>query len=397
MSCINRQECLPAYPYLLEVFRLWHRGTLSAEQVATCLRIVDSFVFRRLICDLPTNSLNKIFTDLHKAIEKVQKDDPEHQIPYEERLAFVLKSRSGKARFPDDDEFRAGMIERHVYELRTKNRAYLFSRLEHGTSKSAPISGIVDPVFQKITDKEYSVEHIMPQTLNAQWRKELGDRADEIHGIWVHRLGNLTLTAYNSEMGNSAFAAKKGRSLSELKKDNFGFSEEAHHLFLTEYISQQEHWTENQMRERAAILANRAMKIWEYPATSYTPPVPVRFAYKLSEHKPGFFTNTKPVAFTFRGEEFEVGTWRAATRQLLKILAVESPELLRKGAEASSTIRLSKSLQPKIETDEIIKGVFACSYGSVWENCNVLKQASAFFTDADIQFIFSTEIEPEDE
>ncbi len=397
MECINRQECLPAYPYLVEIFRSWAKGSLTDEQLAACLRIVDSFVFRRLICDLPTNSLNKIFTDLHKAIVKIQEDDSGHAIPYEERLAFVLESRTGKARFPNDEEFRTCMIERHVYELRTKNRAYLFSRLEHGTSKSAPVFGTNDPVFQKIAGKDYSIEHIMPQTLNASWRKELGPNADEIHGVWLHRLGNLTLTAYNSEMGNGAFKSKMGRSLQELKSDNFGFSSEAHHLFLTEYIGRQDKWTENEMMERAGLLADRALKIWEFPRTTYVPPVPVRFSYRLSEHKPGFFTNTKPIAFSFNGDEYAADTWRGITEKVLNLLREESVERLRQGAEASTTIRLSTTKQTTVESDKIADGIFACTHGSVWENCNVLKQAMAFFPDVDIQFMFSTEIESDDD
>lgn len=397
MGCINRQECLPAYPYLVEIFKIWSNGDLADEQLAACLRIIDAFVFRRLICDLPTNSLNKIFTDLHKAIVKIQEDDSDHVIPYEERLAFVLKSRTGKARFPNDEEFRTCMIERHVYELRTKNRAYLFSRLEHGISKSAPVYGTNDPIFQKISVKDYSIEHIMPQTLNASWRKELGPKADEIHGVWLHRLGNLTLTAYNSEMGNATFKSKMGRSLQELKNDNFGFSSEAHHLFLTEYISQQEKWTEKEMEERAGLLADRALKIWEFPKTTYKPPVPLRFVYSLSEHKPSFFTNTKPIAFSFNGDEYPANTWTSITQSILNLLREKSVELLRKGAEASTTIRLSTTEQIPIGSDKIADGIFAYTHGSVWENCNVLKQAMAYFDDVDVQFIFSSEIEADDE
>jgi len=397
MGCINRQECLPAYPYLVEIFKIWGNGGLTDEQLAACLRIVDAFVFRRLICDLPTNSLNKIFTDLHKAIVKIQEDDSEHDVPYEERLAVVLKSRTGKARFPNDEEFRTAMIERHVYELRTKNRAYLFSRLEHGTSKTAPVFGTNDPVFQKISEKEYSIEHIMPQTLNAAWRKELGAHADEIHAVWLHRLGNLTLTAYNSEMGNGAFKSKMGRSLQEFKRDNFGFSSEAHHLFLTEYISGREKWTDQEMAERAELLAERALKIWAFPKTTYRPPAPPRFSYALSGHKPGFFTNTKPIAFSFNGDEYPADTWTGITQQVLGLLREESEDLLRKGAVESSTIRLSPTEQPSVDSDKIAEGVFACTHGSVWELCNVLKQAMAFFPNVQVNFIFSSEIEPDDE
>ena len=397
MACINRQECLPAYPYLVELFRIWRQEKLTADQVAACLHIVDSFVLRRLICDLPTNSLNKIFTDLNKAISKMQEDDPDTQIPYEERLACVLKSRTGKARFPDDDEFRTGMVERHVYELRTKNRAYLLSRLEHGTSKTAPTNGVDDPVFQNIADKVYSVEHVMPQTLNDQWRKALGENADEVQKKWLHRLGNLTLTAYNSDMGNGEFASKKGRSLNELQKDNFGFSNEAHHLFLTEFISQQTQWTAAEIEKRAVMLANRAIDIWRYPATSYKPPAPPRFYYSLLGHKPGFFTGSKPVAFRFKGEEYVVDNWSSIAAQVLKLLAAESEDALRKAAESSTTIRFSVTPQPTVNSEEFAPGIFACAHGSVWDKCNVLKQALSAFSGLDIEFAFTTEIESEDD
>ena len=397
MACINRQECLPAYPYLVELFRIWRQEKLTADQVAACLHIVDSFVLRRLICDLPTNSLNKIFTDLNKAISKMQEDDPDTQIPYEERLACVLKSRTGKARFPDDDEFRTGMVERHVYELRTKNRAYLLSRLEHGTSKTAPTNGVDDPVFQNIADKVYSVEHVMPQTLNDQWRKALGENADEVQKKWLHRLGNLTLTAYNSDMGNGEFASKKGRSLNELQKDNFGFSNEAHHLFLTEFISQQTQWTAAEIEKRAVMLANRAIDIWRYPATSYKPPAPPRFYYSLLGHKPGFFTGSKPVAFRFKGEEYVVDNWSSIAAQVLKLLAAESEDALRKAAESSTTIRFSVTPQPTVNSEEFAPGIFACAHGSVWDKCNVLKQALSAFPGLDVEFAFTTEIESEDD
>ena len=397
MACINRQECLPAYPYLVELLRIWRQEKLTADQVAACLHIVDSFVLRRLICDLPTNSLNKIFTDLNKAISKMQEDDPDTQIPYEERLACVLKSRTGKARFPDDDEFRTGMVERHVYELRTKNRAYLLSRLEHGTSKTAPTNGVDDPVFQNIADKVYSVEHVMPQTLNDQWRKALGENADEMQKKWLHRLGNLTLTAYNSDMGNGEFASKKGRSLNELQKDNFGFSNEAHHLFLTEFISQQTQWTAAEIEKRAVMLANRAIDIWRYPATSYKPPAPPRFYYSILGHKPGFFTGSKPVAFRFKGEEYVVDNWSSIAAQVLKLLAAESEDALRKAAESSTTIRFSVTPQPTVNSEEFAPGIFACAHGSVWDKCNVLKQALSAFPGLDVEFAFTTEIESEDD
>ena len=398
MMCnINRQECLPAYPFLVELFHLWKTGALKEDQIEKCLRTVDAFVLRRLICDLPTNSLNKIFTDLHKAILGLQEGEAARGVPYEELLAFVLESKSGKARFPTDSEFRQCMIERHVYELRTKNRAYLFSRLEHGTSKTAATHGVVDPVFNNIADKTYTVEHVMPQTLNNAWRTELGPNADAIHETWLHRLGNLTLTAYNSDMGNGAFASKKGRSLAELKADNFGFSCEAHHLFLTEFISQQEHWTAREMLKRSELLANRALEVWPYPKTTFRPPEPTRYTYKLTEKSLRFFIGSKPLGFKFRGEEFTADTWHSIVEQVITCLVKVNPDALRQSAAESTTIRLSTIEQPSLTSEKIVDGVFVCCGGSVWDKCNVMKQALRHFPDDDVEIFFSSEIEGDDD
>ena len=231
----------------------------------------------------------------------------------------------------------------------------------------------------------------------SQERKSLGENADEVQKKWLHRLGNLTLTAYNSDMGNGEFASKKGRSLNELQKDNFGFSNEAHHLFLTEFISQQTQWTAAEIEKRAVMLANRAIDIWRYPATSYKPPAPPRFYYSLLGHKPGFFTGSKPVAFRFKGEEYVVDNWSSIAAQVLKLLAAESEDALRKAAESSTTIRFSVTPQPTVNSEEFAPGIFACAHGSVWDKCNVLKQALSAFPGLDVEFAFTTEIESEDD
>lgn len=396
MCSINRQECLPSYPFLVEVFRRWRKGEFTESQIVDSLRIVDAFVLRRLICDLPTNSLNKIFTDLNKAIAKMQEDDPGHAIPFEERLACVLKSRTGKARFPGDNEFMSCMLERHIYDLRTKNRAYLFSRLEHGTSRTAPVNGVDDPVFQNISDRIYTVEHVMPQTLTDEWREMLGPGADEVHKVWLHRLGNLTLTAYNSEMGNKEYAAKKSRTLAELKSDNFGFQEEAHHLYLTEYIAQQNRWTEAEISERARVLAQRAVSIWPYPQTTYIPPEPPRFSYGLVGRKNSFFTGSKPIGFRFQGVEYKSDNWTAITQKIFKLLAAVDAEALRRAAAASKTARFSL-VKPTALCDEIIDGVYAICSGSVFDKCSILHTAFAYFPGLDVEFIFSTEIDDDED
>ena len=392
MANINRQECLPSYPFLLQVFQMNDTGVVSSEQTREILRMVDSYVLRRLICDLPTNSLNKVFAELHKS---VCSHDP--SVPYEKKVSYVLRSRTGKARMPDDSEFRTGLLERHVYDLRSKNRSYFFSRLENGTSKSAVIHGIDDVVYEKMRSGEYTVEHVMPQSLTPEWRSELGEDFQQIHETWLHRLGNLTLTAYNSEMGNKAFANKAGRSLSDLKADNFGFASEARHLYLNDFIARQTKWDETAIKSRAEALAERALSIWTFPPSDYSPPKKEEFAYSIKNHKPGFFTSSKPTAFRMEGMEYRVSTWHEITEQAIRILGKKSPDCLKEAAKNSSTIRFSDENTPSLPMEEVVPGVFVCFSGSTWEKCNILKKALTAFQEVDIEVVVTTEIEDEED
>lgn len=392
MANINRQECTPSYPFVLRVFKMYAEGVLPVEQVQRILRMIDAYVLRRLICDLPTNSLNKVFVELHRGVSA-----HDANVPYDERVAYVLMTRSGKARFPDDTEFAQALVEKRVYEMRTKNRAYFFSRLENGTSRTAAVSGVEDVVYDKIRNGDYTVEHVMPQKLTEEWRMALGEDWARIHETWLHRLGNLTLTAYNSEMSNKSFVSKAGRSLADLKADAFGFSSEAHHLFLNEFIARQETWTEVEITNRAKDLADRAQCIWRYPTTTYNPPQPEVFAYGIVAHRPGFFTNSKPVAFRFRDVEYRTDSWTTIVRQVLTLLAKESTEKLHAAAAKSSTIRLAVNKTDTLVMEEFAPDTFACCHGSVWEKCNVMKQALSEFSDLDVEVVFNNPIEDEED
>ena len=113
----------------------------------------------------------------------------------------LAKEESG--RFPRDDEFSQALANKAVYQMRGKYKAYLFERLEnYGTMETKDVYTLLD-------NGTYSIEHIMPQHLTPTWNQELGPETEEIHSIWLHRLGNLTLTAYNPNMSNGSFQEKR--------------------------------------------------------------------------------------------------------------------------------------------------------------------------------------------
>lgn len=157
-SCINRLnrlETTVTRPFFLEVLRLNNEGKLDISQVTDVFLITENYLFRRTICDLPTNALNKIFLKLHQEIIRYDGTDAN----YVEKFKYALLSKKEKARFPDDDEFATQFTEKQVYQMNSKNKIYILERLEnYGTAEDKD-------VYSHCDDGTYSIEHIMPQHL----------------------------------------------------------------------------------------------------------------------------------------------------------------------------------------------------------------------------------------
>lgn len=196
---LNRLETTVTRPFFLEVLRLQSEGKLTLDEVTEIFGITESYIFRRTMCELPTNALNKIFLTLHKDIVRYDGTDAN----YVEKFKFALLSKKERARFPDDAEFAAAFAARQVYQMNSKNKVYLFERLENWDTLEDK------DVYRHFDAGDYSVEHIMPRQLTPAWMKELGENYKEIHSTWLHRVANLTITAYNSRYSNRAFAEKR--------------------------------------------------------------------------------------------------------------------------------------------------------------------------------------------
>ena len=183
---LNRLETTVTRPFFLEVLRLFDENKLNIDDVSDIFITTENYLFRRNICDLPTNALNKIFLMLHREIIRYDGTDND----YVSKFKYTLLSKKDRARFPNDDEFARDFTERQIYLMNSKNKIYILERIENfGTVEDKDIYGHCD-------DGTYSIEHIMPQHLTPLWQKELGENYELIHEEWLHRIANLTLTAY---------------------------------------------------------------------------------------------------------------------------------------------------------------------------------------------------------
>ena len=102
----------------------------------------------------------------------------------------------------------------------------------------------------------------MPQTLSDDWKKDLGIDAERIHETYVHTIGNLTLTGYNSEYQNKRFADK----LDCKDKDGKLIGYKHTPIKISSYLTTVNQWGENEILTRAELLADELLSIWEYPA-----------------------------------------------------------------------------------------------------------------------------------
>jgi uncharacterized protein with ParB-like and HNH nuclease domain/predicted transport protein len=235
MRRINTLKVDVAYPFLLEVYDDYVHKLLSRDDLLEILKLVEAYVFRRSICGIPTNALNKVFASLAREIDK------EHYLP-SLKAAFLAKTAG--ARFPRDDEFRAAFVVKDVYNYPRRN--YLLSRLENFDHKE----------YAYVED--YTIEHIMPQNkqLLPEWQQELGPNWKEIQERYLHTIGNLTLTGYNSALSDRPFLEKR-----DYLKGGFAHSP----LYLNESLAHLQHWNEETIKQRAAMLAERACHIWPVP------------------------------------------------------------------------------------------------------------------------------------
>lgn len=286
---INNLEVTVAYPFFLGLLDDYYSNIINKEQLIDVLRIIEAYVFRRIVCKIPTSSLNKIFMNLQKEI----KSNENYKEDYVEILKFILNAKRASQRFPNDEEFKRGFFETDFYNMKSKNKLYLLERLENFNNCEK-----VD-VENLINSNELTIEHIMPQTLTQSWKGALGEKYNEIYEKYLNTIGNLTLTGYNSSLSNKGFIEKR-----DMEK---GFKQSR--LRLNKYISQLELWDEENIIKRTEELYYLALQIWSYTKSTFNKTLDNDNLFSLNDEDD--FTNTKIKKFKFMGEEVKTTNWTA--------------------------------------------------------------------------------------
>ena len=220
-----------AFPLLLGVYESYAQGLIEKAEAIEIFRLIESYVFRRAICGIPTNTLNKTFAALTGQIDKDN---------YLQSLKAEFSQMTGNKRYPSDLEFKQELLIKDVYNFdRCK---YLLRKLENYERK------------EPIRVEDYTIEHVMPQNpdLSEEWQEELGENWREVHEKYLHTIGNLTLTGYNSELSDHSFKEKQAVS--------GGFRDSP--LRLNRSLAQAERWNKIAIVTRAKMFSEKTCKIW---------------------------------------------------------------------------------------------------------------------------------------
>lgn len=350
-----------ANPYLLELLDNYNSQKLSDLDVRKSLEIIEDYLFRRVICGVQTNSLNKVFTTLHKDVIKLDGND----VGYVEKLKYILIHKESGARFPDDNEFSESLHTRNIYTtMAERYKLYLLERLEqYGNDEKIDIRNL-------ISENKLSIEHIMPQTLTEKWIDELGglEKANEVHEKWLHKLANLSFTAYNSKYSNYPFEEKRDMEL--------GYKDSK--FTLNKFVAGCDKWTETELIQRENILTNLSLKIW-YPLTSSFEPKIKQIGTVVNLNEDDDFTGKTIDSFKFEGIEYDVGSWKEFLIIMLQLLHKKDKKILTDLVFAPKNNLLGMSFKPTNEEyqwrySKIDEGVYVYTNSSTTSKIDVLCQ-----------------------
>ena len=300
--------------FFIQFLRYASVNNLSEDEILKVIDLVENYLARRIVCNMPGNALTQVFCALHKdvlkSIEEYSSANVELENSYSDILAYHIMRRDGNYQLPRDTQFVESIKTRDAYHMLKPFQIFLFERLENS------VHGEYNDVATDMKKKDATIEHIMPQTLNGEWKAMLGDNFEEIQDKYLHTFANLTLTGINSELSNKPF---------EIKRDGKTIGNEVYPGYknskyrLTKNVTLCDKWTESELQNRCNEIVATFLRLYPLPQTTFKPlPKPVDEA-SLDEEtfSP---TNRNLKGFRLFGNEYNETTWKGMLLQVVKLV-----------------------------------------------------------------------------
>lgn len=300
--------------FFIQFLRYASANNLSEDEIFKVIDLVENYLARRIVCNMPGNALTQVFCALHKdvlkSIEEYSSANVELGNSYSDILAYHIMRRDGNYQLPRDMQFVESIKTRDAYHMLKPFQIFLFERLENS------VHGEYNDVATDMKKKDATIEHIMPQTLNGDWKAMLGDNFEEIQDKYLHTFANLTLTGINSELSNKAFEIKRdGKTIG--KEIYPGYKNSKYRL--TKSVTLCNKWTETELQNRCKEIVATFLRLYPLPQTTFKPlPKPVDEA-SLDEET---FSPTNRILKGFRlfGNEYNETTWKGMLLQVVKLV-----------------------------------------------------------------------------
>ena len=300
--------------FFIQFLKYASANNLSEDEIFKVIDLVENYLARRIVCNMPGNALTQVFCALHKdvlkSIEEYSSANVELGNSYSDILAYHIMRRDGNYQLPRDMQFVESIKTRDAYHMLKPFQIFLFERLENS------VHGEYNDVATDMKKKDATIEHIMPQTLNGDWKAMLGDNFEEIQDKYLHTFANLTLTGINSELSNKPF---------EIKRDGKKIGNEIYPGYknskyrLTKNVTLCDKWTEIELQNRCNEIVATFLRLYPLPQTTFKPlPKPVDEA-SLDEEtfSP---TNRNLKGFRLFGNEYNETTWKGMLLQVVKLV-----------------------------------------------------------------------------
>ena len=294
LAGLRKLKQTTVYLFLFRVFDDYENGIINKNELARVLKMLLSYSIRRLVCEIGSNTLRGLYKTLYGRVF----EQKENKNTYYDSLVSFFLQQTSKNTIPSDNEFVTALQEKNLYSKNALCK-YLLCAIENQGKET-------------LDTENLSIEHIMPQNknLSMSWQKMLGENWQSVHEKYLHTLGNLTLTGYNSELGDKPFEKKKEKLEETI----------THIAVLYSDVKDKSEWNSVNMEKRAKRLAEIILKLFpiEQPKTKIEFTDPHYKLYTLAN--PDDATYKTVNYFEFLGERVNVNSFAEMVRSIAQIL-----------------------------------------------------------------------------
>ena len=361
LRVLNQTTC---YPFLLHVFDDYHQGVIDEETVEKILQFILAYLLRRMVCGVPSNTLRGLFTYLYNRIFKVASNKQK----YYETLNKFLFTVSSKDVIPSAGEFERALQKANIYGNNALCR-FLLLDIENGDSKEI------------LQAENLTIEHIMPQTLSADW----SHIRPEEHEEYLHTLGNLSVTGYNSELSNKSFAEKQ-----DIIREN------SKAVILNSDVLDKESWNIATIQARAKRLAGIVMTRYKIDRI-VDDSIEFEYIETLTLDDYDEVTGKKLVSFKLFGETYRQNKYALMLLDVIKLLDKKSPGKLQTLAENNYSFNSTKRKHVHLNIDgsgmrwpwKVTDGIYLEANLSAWSCIRFIENLLTEFGFEKDQFSFN--------